>query len=283
MLALAAAARAQPVTLADVHGLTYSGDGRQLMVAHHHGIAIYEAGKWSKSPAVPHDYMGFSATRDRFYSSGHPAQGSGEVNPLGLIRSEDGGKNWRKLGLERESDFHLMGVGWNTNAIYVWNAAPNSRMKRRGLHYTLNDGLAWRPAEAAGLSGDPRALAVHPDNPAVVAVATSKGVFLSRDSGASFKPRAERIDSYAVFIDLDGKRLWYGAFDDGARLAHTALGGGMTRQVELPPLGKDAVAYIAQNPAAPKEYAIATFSRSLYLTKDGGASWTQIAERGQSR
>jgi len=86
-----------------------------------------------------------------------------------------------------------------------------------------------------------------------------------------------------VFFDLDGKRLWYGTFDGQARLAHAGLGGGKATSLGLPPIGRDAVAYIAQNPAARDEYAIATFERSVYVSKDGGRSWTGIALRGEGK
>ncbi|MGH8725527.1 MAG: F510_1955 family glycosylhydrolase, partial [Burkholderiales bacterium] len=217
------------------------------------------------------------------YSSGHPAPGSGMVNPFGLIRSKDGGKTWEKLGLEGETDFHLLATGWNTKAIYVWNPAPSSRMRRPGLHFTVNDGFAWKPASAAGLQGDPRALAVHPEDAATVAVATSNGVFLSRDSGEGFSPVASGVEGLGVFFDLDGKHLWTSAFDGQPRLARMPLGGGKATQMKLPPLTEDAVAYIAQNPSARKEYAIATFGRSVYLSKDGGGTWSQIADRGKAK
>jgi photosystem II stability/assembly factor-like uncharacterized protein len=253
------------------------------MIPSHHGVAVYEKGKWSKAPGPPHDYMGFSATATNLYSSGHPAPGSGLVNPFGLIRSRDGGKTWDKLGLEGEVDFHLLATGWNTNAIYVWNPALSSRMRRLGLHYTLSEGFAWTPAQAAGLEGDPQALAVHPDNAATVAVASAKGVYLSHDSGARFAPVAQGAEGLAVFFDLDGKRLWYSAFDGQPRLAHAPLGGGAATQVKLPPLAEDAVAYIAQNPAARSEYAIATFGKNVYLSKDAGRSWSPIADRGKAK
>ena len=53
--------------------------------------------------------------------------------------------------------------------------------------------------------------------------------------------------------------------------------------VALPPLRRDAVAYIAQNPAERLEYAIATFERSVYLSKDAGQTWSQIADRGKGK
>ena len=280
----ATAAPAQPaVTLIHVHGLSYSADGRRLMLPSHHGLALYENGKWSKAPGPQHDYMGFSATAKHFYSSGHPAPGSGMVNPFGVIRSKDGGKTWDKLGLEGEMDFHLLGTSWNTNAIYVWNPAPNSRMRKSGLHYTLNDGFAWKPAQAAGLRGDTHALAVHPDDAATVAAATSTGIYLSRDSGNRFEAVAEQGEGLAVFFDLDGKHLWYGAFDGQARLARIALATGKATPVKLPPLTEDAVAYIAQNPASRREYAVATFGKSVFVSKDAGRSWSRIAERGSAQ
>jgi len=276
-----AAGAQQAVTLTHVHGLAYSADGKRLMIPSHHGLAVYSGGKWSKAPGPQHDYMGYAATAQHLYSSGHPAAGSGLVNPFGLIRSRDGGRTWDKLGLEGETDFHLLATGWTTNAIYVWNPAPNSRMQQSGLHFTLNDGLLWRHAAAAGLDGAPRALAVHPRDSSVVAVATADGIFLSRDSGERFATLAAGPEGVSVFFDLDGRHLWYGGYDNGARLARVPLSGGAAARVALPPLPQDAIAYIAQNPAAHAEYAIATFERSVYVSKDAGRTWTRIADRGR--
>jgi hypothetical protein len=271
-----------PVTLTHVHGLAYSADGKRLMIPSHHGLAVYEAGKWSKAPGPQHDYMGFSATAKHLYSSGHPAPGSGLVNPFGLVRSKDGGRSWDKLGLEGETDFHLLATGWNTNAIYVWNPAPSSKMKQPGLHYTLNDGFAWKHAAAARLEGEPHALAVHPDDPASVAVATSRGIYLSRDSGERFAAMAAGTEGLTVFFDLDGKHLWFASFDGNARLARVPLGGAPTTAAALPALVRDAVSYIAQNPASRKQYAIATFNRSVFLSSDEGGNWKQIARDGSA-
>ena len=280
LISVSAAATAQsPVALVHVHGLTYSADGKRLMIPSHHGLAVYEYGKWSKAPGPEHDYMGFCATANHVYSSGHPAPGAGLVNPFGLLRSRDGAKTWDQLGLEGESDFHLLAAGWNSNAVYVWNSSPNSRMREPGLHYTVNDGLAWKSARGEGLDGQPRALAVHPDGAAIVAVATSSGVYLSRDYGERLALLA-KAQAVSVFFDLDGKQVWFGSFDGRARLSRAPLTGGAATEVKLPLLRDDAVAYIAQNPKQRDLYAIATFSRSVFLSKDAGGTWTPIAERG---
>ncbi|HKB46618.1 MAG TPA: hypothetical protein VKC57_02910 [Ktedonobacterales bacterium] len=88
----------------------------------------------------------------------------------------------------------------------------------------------------------------------------------------------------AVFFDLDGKHLWYGSYDGSQpRLTRTPLKSGPPTQFKLPPLTQDAVAYIAQNPVRHSEYAIATFRRNVYLSKDSGRNWTAIAEAGQTK
>lgn len=280
-LALAPLTIAQSAdTLHHVHGLAYSADGQRLIVPSHHGLAIFRDGKWSKASGPEHDYMGFAATKTYIYSSGHPAKGSGLKNPFGLIRSKDGGATWDKLGLEGESDFHLLATSWHTNAVYVWNAEPNSRMRQVGLHYTLNDGFQWERAAAKGLAGEPRALAAHPKDARTVAAATSAGVFISRNAGDSFEPVTRGAEGLAVFFDLDANRLWYSSFDGSPRLTIAALDGGRNMSVALPPLTKDAVSHVAQNPVKQGDYAIATFERSVYVTQNSGKTWRQIARNG---
>lgn len=283
-LPLAGAAQAgEQVTLTHVHGLSYSADGKQLMIPSHHGLAIYAGGRWSKAPGPAHDYMGFAATREALYSSGHPAPGSGYINPFGLMKSRDGGKSWQKLGLEGESDFHLLATSYATNAVYVFNPAPNSRMRAAGIHYTLNDGLKWEHAAAKGLKGQVATLAVHPSDARNVAAGTPEGLYLSRDSAQRF----ERIDGKRVLgtqFDLDGQHLWFSTHAGKPGLARIALKpGAKAEDVALPPLPEDAVAYIAQNPARRDEVAIATFRRSVFVSPDGGRTWKQIASEGTGK
>jgi photosystem II stability/assembly factor-like uncharacterized protein len=156
-------------------------------------------------------------------------------------------------------------------------------MKAPGLHFTLNDGFTWKRASAAGLGGEPRALAVHPDEAGTLAIATSEGLYLSRDSGERFAKTAANGEGLAAFFDLEGKQIWYAAFAGRPTLARMPLKGGHPVQVALPPLTNDAVAYIAQNPARRLEYAIATFERSVYVSKDAGQSWSQIAAHGSGK
>ncbi len=275
---------AEPATLTHIHGLSYSADGTRLMIPSHHGLAVYEAGRWAKSAGPAHDYMGFSGTRDTLYSSGHPAPGSGLVNPFGLIKSSDGGKSWQKLGLEGESDFHLLATSYGTNAVYVVNHGPNSRMSQSGIFHTRNDGLKWTQAAAKGLDGELRSLAVHPTDADVVAVGTTDGLYLSRDSAENFERIAGGAQVLAETFDLDDKHLWYSAHAGKPQLMRIGLEAGAAPQaIALPPLGEDAVAYIAQNPKRPDEIAIATFKRNVFVSPDQGKTWKRIADNGATR
>jgi len=280
-LALPAGA-ASSVTLTHVHGLSYSADGKRIFVPSHHGIATYSGGKWSKAAGPEHDYMGFSSTKRFFYSSGHPAPGSGLVNPFGLIKSGDGGRTWRKLGLEGESDFHLLATSYGTNAVYVFTHAPNSRMSKPGIYSTVNDGFAWKRAEGKGLEGSLLNLAVHPSNNRIVAAGTKTGLFLSSDGGDNFKRLESGEQVLAAYFDLDGKQLWFSSYGGKPGLTRLDWSSGKKTVINLPPLTQDAVAYIAQNPVNRNEYAIATFGRNVYLTRDPGKKWAQIADRGRT-
>lgn len=272
------------MTLRHVHGLVFSEDGRTLMIPSHDGLALYRDGRWTKAPGPAHDYMGFTGSRQALYSSGHPAPGSELPNPFGLLRSRDGGKTWERLGLTGEADFHLMAASHETGAVYVFNAAPNSRMPAAGIYWTANQGMIWRRANAGDLEGRIFALAVHPKKPEIVAVGTDRGLFISRDHGNRFARSGVAAPVTAVAFDLAGERVWFGAFDKKAMLARLRIDGSPVAPLSLPPLGpRDAVTYIAQNPANRGQWAIATAARDVYLTTDGAKSWRQLAADGKTR
>jgi len=271
-------ARAETM-LPHIHGLSFSQDGKALLAAVHVGIAAYRDGRWSRGAGPAHDFMGFSAARTAIYSSGHPAPGSMLRNPLGLMKSTDGGASWRSLGLVGEADFHAMAVGYHTNAVYVINGAPNSAMPQPGLYYTTDDGASWARSEARGVDSRVLTIAVHPSDAATLALGTEGGLLVSRDHGSTFR-RAQGGPVTAVVFTRDGRDLLYATYR-GSALRALALDGGAARAAgSLPELGDDAVSFIAQNPANPAGIAIATYGRDVFLSHDGGRSWVRIAKQG---
>ncbi|MNC60896.1 hypothetical protein D3C75_1108070 [compost metagenome] len=105
---------------------------------------------------------------------------------------------------------------------------------------------------------------------------------MSKDSGAS---------ATALYTGKQVTAAGYGP--DGVLLAGTYSGsqGGLLRLAPgsakaeditaFPLLEKDAVAYVAVNPANSKEWTLASFMNQIYRTTDAGLSWQHIMESGK--
>jgi photosystem II stability/assembly factor-like uncharacterized protein len=157
-------------------------------------------------------------------------------------------------------------------------------MSQAGIYFTRNDGLKWTRAAAKGLGPKLNSLAVHPTDATVVAAGTADGLYLSRDSAQTFERLVGGQQVLAATFDLDGLHLWFSGYAGKPSLMRVALvAGGAPLALSLPALGEDAVAYVAQNPVRRDELAIATFKRSVFISKDGGATWSDIASEGVTR
>ncbi len=270
----------ESISFPHMHGLAFSADGTQIIVPAHDGFRIFVNGGWQIPDDVPaRDYMGYSAVDEGFYSSGHPEAGTGEINPLGLVKSDDLGGFLAKLGFEGESDFHLMAVGFYNHAIYVINPSPNSEL-RTGLYYSLNDGQSWVQSLASGIGDQPYALAVHPTEANTIAMATAGGAFLSNDYGNSFSLISPPTLVAAVTFSPFGDSLLFGS----AGINQFDLDSQETASIEAPLLDSgDVIVYIAMSSVDADHIAIATQNLDIFYTKDGGRSWDQIAENGAAQ
>lgn len=82
---------------------------------------------------------GLSSNENGFFASGHPEPGANLKNPLGLMKSSDGGNTLEKLAFYGESDFHNLAVGYNTEAIYLYNERPNSKLQQGFISVQTTD------------------------------------------------------------------------------------------------------------------------------------------------
>lgn len=261
------------IPLRDIHGISFTPTG-ELYAATHDGLIRYDDA-WTVPDVPANDYMGYSGTADGFYSSGHPGTTSGLANPLGLVRSTDAGETLSMLAFLGESDFHAMAASYYVNAVYVYNAYPNSELQQ-GLYYTLDDGQTWVSSSATSLSGTPISLAVHPNDSSTVAVTTERGVYLSTDYGSSFQSIATGVSMASTFDADDGTTLYF-AGDD---LMQYNLADGLTTELTLPALSaSEVITAIAVNPMD-GELALATSERDIYRANLG--TWRQIATNGYS-
>ncbi|GAB5079073.1 F510_1955 family glycosylhydrolase [Arthrobacter sp. AD-310] len=153
------------------HGLAVDARTGELFLATHEGL-FNVTGFPGARIGTPNDFMGFTPAAEPgvFYASGHPGPDSTLPNPMGLLRSSDGGKTWEPLSRQGESDFH---------------ALTTSKSGVLGFDGTLRasaDGTTW---SAADPGFTPFALAGHPAADTVLAT-TTDGLRRSTDGGKTW-------------------------------------------------------------------------------------------------
>ncbi|MFJ5862031.1 F510_1955 family glycosylhydrolase [Pseudarthrobacter sp. NPDC092439] len=213
---------------AHVHGLGVGADGKVLLATHDGLFDVTKDPAVKVGPTI--DLMGFTAAKDQdtFYASGHPGHGSTLPNPVGLIRSTDGGATWEEVSRQGESDFHTLTT--TKSGIVAFD----------GTLRTSRDGVTWDTVAAAFA---PAALAGHPESDTVLAT-TEEGVQRSTDGGrtwaleeggpvvqfASFAGPLDAVGvepSGAVHISSDGGATWTPKGQlEGRTMAVAATGSG---------------------------------------------------------
>ncbi|MEG7842670.1 F510_1955 family glycosylhydrolase [Bacillus mobilis] len=260
-----------------IHGIGYAGNMPGVSIATHSGIKVYQNGKWLETKTELHDYMGFQATKNGFFASGHPAPGANFKNPLGLMKSSDGGNTLEKLAFYGESDFHNLAVGYNTEAIYLYNERPNSKLQQ-GFYFSTNNGQDWKNSKLKGLSSTIHAFSVHPDQASVVAISTKDGVYLSTDYGNTFELFSTSLESTAV--TLSNEEVIYAPINKQI-VTKKSIATNEETNIQIPALDpKDAIMYISQNPQNSAEIAFATMKANVFLSTDEGKTWKQITKEG---
>ncbi|MGS2779063.1 F510_1955 family glycosylhydrolase [Robertmurraya sp. GLU-23] len=261
-----------------IHGLGYVGEQGAAFFAAHDGLKIYENGTWLKTKRENNDYMGFNATDDGFYSSGHPGTDSKLPNPIGIMKSVDYGQTLQSLGFEAEVDFHLMAVGYNNHQIFAMSPHKNSIMKADGFYVSEDDGANWKEVSANGLKGEFIGLAVHPTDKNILAAAGEDGIYLSKDQGESFELLTTGTQGTSVYFT--GDRLLYGEYDGQPSLVLRNLTDDEEKEINLPEMKEDAVMYAAINPKNEQEITFVSFNNDIYQTTDQGKNWNLLAQSG---
>lgn len=173
-------------TLSHIHSVRAYGD--QVILGTHEGLFRYVDEKTVLLMGKEiFDVMGLAVFGKQLYASGHPGSGSKLPQPVGLLSSADGGKSWKKLGLQGEVDFHLL----ETAGADMYGADSGSG----NLLYSNNAGKKWT-SRGKNLMSD---IAV---NPAKVgsALALRDGKLISTQNSFT-KMRA--VDSILTFSSLD--------------------------------------------------------------------------------
>jgi hypothetical protein len=261
-----------------IHGLGYVGDQEAAFFAAHDGLKVYENGTWLKTKKENNDYMGFNATDDGFYSSGHPGTDSKLPNPIGIMKSVDNGQTLQSLGFEAEVDFHLMAVGYNNHQIFAMSPHKNSIMKADAFYVSEDEGANWKEVAANGLKGEFIGLAVHPTDKNILAAAGEDGIYLSKNQGETFELLTTGTQGTSVYFTDDS--LLYGEYDGQPSFVIRNLTDDKEEEIALPEMKEDAVMYAAINPKNEQEITFVSFNNDIYQTTDHGESWNLLAKSG---
>jgi photosystem II stability/assembly factor-like uncharacterized protein len=218
----------------------------------------------------------------------------------GTMVSDDHGKNWRQIW-PLKYDAKLSGHNWRVAITEVngadriligsspWGNNPVHVVRSDDSGKTFNvvkDGLpdyVVRPNTMWG-QGYPRALAVDPNNPAVVYLgidgdpADGKmggGIFKSTDGGATWNQLPNQPDSRRMFYGLavdptDSKRLFWGASARNGGLYVSNDGGDSWTRANL---GESWI----WNIHVTKDGTVYCSGQQLWRSTDGGRTWTRIS------
>ncbi|WP_017197943.1 F510_1955 family glycosylhydrolase [Arthrobacter sp. M2012083] len=266
VLAMAACAPASPpastapsIELSDkalpsshVHGLSVNGETSQVLLATHDGLFDVTKQPASKIGGT-NDLMGFTAGQDGvFYASGHPGPGSDLPNPLGLIKSTDGGQTWEKLSRQGESDFHALTT--TKSGIVAFDGQLRSSP----------DGKTWNTVAAMFA---PAVLAGHPDSDTVLGT-TTEGIQRSTDGGTTWDLlQGGPVIQYAAFANPVEAA---GVAPDGTTYYSADAGATWTKKGRV---DGEVLAIAAVKGADGKPWIWAATPDGIVVSTDGGASF----------
>jgi hypothetical protein len=238
---------------AHVHGLSVNNDTSQVLLATHDGLFDVTKQPASKIGGT-NDLMGFTTGKDAgvFYASGHPGAGSDLPNPLGLIKSVDGGKTWEQLSRQGESDFHALTT--TKSGIVAFD----------GTLRTSPDGKTWT-TEAAGFA--PAALAGHPNSDTVLAT-TPEGIQRSTDAGKTWT--LEKTGPIIQFASFAHPTEVAGVEPDGTVHYSADAGTTWTRKGRI---DGEVLAIAAVKGADGKPWIWAATAEGIVISTDGGTTF----------
>ncbi|WP_457972969.1 F510_1955 family glycosylhydrolase [Arthrobacter sp. D1-17] len=242
---------------AHVHGLAVDATTGRVLLATHEGLFDMSTRPATKIGPT-NDLMGFTAAPGTgvFYASGHPGKDSTMSNPMGLIRSSDGGKTWAEISRQGESDFHALTV--TKSGIVAFD----------GQLWVSPDEKTWTTA-AAGFA--PAVLAGNPGTNTVLAT-LPEGLQRSTDGGRTWK--AVPSSPVIQFATFASDKEAVGVEPNGT--VHYSSDSGIT-WTSKGKITADVQAVAAAKDSAGKLQVWAATADELIVSSDGGATFHPAA------
>lgn len=151
-----------------------------------------------------------------------------------------------------------------------------------GIARSTDGGVTWLPT--INIDTDVHEVCAHPKNPATVFAAAAVGLCISRDSGATWTIEQEGLHAfYCSAVAITGDTVLVAASSDhfaarGAVYARPIEGGGPPARLSSGfPKWLDGIADTGCIAARERSVAVADKGGSLYISEDGGSSWSRSA------
>ena len=116
------------------------------------------------------DVMGFTTLGKALFASGPPSQGSKMPNPIGLVKSLDGGSTWKAVSLVGKVDFHFLeGAG---SDLYGADSQTGN------LIYSADSGKTWSSLGSNSFTD----IAVSPDTSGMAIAINNSELLLTENA-----------------------------------------------------------------------------------------------------
>ena len=264
-----------------IYGIGYPGNDNGLYLATQEGLKVFTNNEWLEGNSENHEYVGFQATKDGFYASGHPEKGTNFKDPLGLIKSTDKGATFEDLAFYGEGDFHFLSAGYDTNILYVINEKENPVLKA-GVYRSEDEGQSWEPLLLNDLHADTVGMiATHPTNEQTMAMATRSGIYLSEDKGDHMRLVTEPV--MVTALALSENYLYYAAVKNNKVLFYEMDLNTLNKvALNIPFLNYDnPITYIAVDYKNDQTLSFSTYLFDVYQSMNRGETWDLKIKNGK--
>jgi len=199
------------------------------------------------------DVMGLTSLGKVLVASGHPAQGSKMPNPIGLVRSTDGGLSWKAVSLVGKVDFHsLEGAG---SELYGADSQSGN------LLYSADTGKTWRSLGTNTFTD----IAVSPDMPEMAVALKDSKLLLTEDA---FKSTKELKNNFK-FTQVEWRNS--GLYALSGNTLHRSLDSGKT-WTKLSTFKEETGILSASD-----QLMLVTVGADIYTSSNSGKSFKQIS------
>lgn len=199
------------------------------------------------------DVMGFTTLGKALFASGHPAEGSKMPNPIGLVKSIDGGLSWKTVSLEGEVDFHFL-EGSRTD-LYGADAQTGN------LLYSANSGKRWSSLGTNKFSD----IAVSPKVSGVAVAIMNSDLLITKNAFKSIT----KIESSLKITQIEWRNSGLYALSGSALYKSTNLGKTWTKLSTFK--GAPGILSVSD------QMMLVTLESSIYTSKNNGKSFKKTS------